>query len=320
MNEDTWVFGNTNASVPTSSHTTSSSVLDNKESLVENAFSKWEEKPDPIVPKATYEIYNYINEYLGRKPDTHVNRASSASMCFKRRWYQRNNYPSTPLTPRKLVNFLLGDLSEKTMQHFIKEGCVGPGKLYSEVFFGKEIGKFKIQGKDIIVYEQEDLTAQLGEITVTCHVDGWGLRNSDKQWELIECKSAADYGFDSFVTNGPGDYLKQSTVNLRTDKAFELNALSVRFFYLKKNTGHLWDRVFNFDLELSKDVEQEYFLANSDKEPKRPHVPQPEKFRGKPTGRKVLPWQCGYCSYTETCWKNEASLEFKNNKPIWVVP
>lgn len=287
--------------------------------LVENAFSKWEEKPDPTVPKATYEIYNYINEYLGRKPDTHVNRASSASMCFKRRWFQKNAYPATPLTPRKLVNFLLGDLSEKTMQHFIKEACVGPGKLYSQVDFGKEIGQFTIQGKKIAVYEQPDLTARVGEIEVTAHVDGWGLRNSDKQWELIECKSAADYGFDSFVSNGPGDYLKQSTVNLMTDKAIELEAKSVRYFYLKKNTGHLWDRVFNFDKDLWRDVIQEYYLANGKEEPRRPHVPQIEKFRGKSTGRKVLFWACSYCPYTSECWKGEATLEFKNNKPLWVI-
>lgn len=288
-----------------------------QELLVENAFSQWEEKPEGSVPKATYEIYNYINEYLGRKQDTHVNRASAASMCFKRRWFTKNGYEGTPLTPRKLVNFLLGDLSEKTMQHFIKEGCVGPGKLYSQVDFGEEIGEFNIQGKKIAVYDQPDLTARIGEIEVTAHVDGWGLRNSDKKWELIECKSAADYGFELFITNGPGDYLKQSTVNLQTDKAIELEAKSVRFFYLKKNTGHLWDRLFHFNEELAKDVSAEYFLANQEMQPFRPHVPKIETFRGKPTGRKVLPWQCGYCPYTSTCWKGEASMEFKNGKPIW---
>lgn len=288
--------------------------------LVENAFSQWEEKPeDPKVPKATLEIYEYINSYLSKGEDTHINRASSAPLCVKRRWYKKNSYPATPLTPRKIVNFLLGDLSEKTMQHFIKEACVGPGKLYSEVDFGKEVGSFNVQGKKITVYDQPDLTARIGEIEVTAHVDGWGLRNSDNRWELIECKSAADYGYELFITNGPGDYLKQSTVNLWTDKAIELKANSVRFFYLKKNTGHLWDRVFQYDEELFNDIIEEYRLANDIKEPKRPHVPKIETFRRKPTGRKVLPWQCGYCPYTSTCWKGEASMEFKNGKPVWVA-
>ncbi len=290
------------------------------ENLSENKFSVWEEKPDdPLVPKATMMIYDYINSYLSKPEDTHINRASSASLCFRRRWFKRNSYEAKPLTPRKLVNFLLGALSEQTVQYFIKEGCVGAGKLYSQVDFGKEVGSFTTQGKKITIYDQEDLTARIGTTEVTAHVDGWGLRNSDKEWELIEIKSAADYGYESFITNGPGDYIKQSTVNLMTGKAKELGAKSVRFFYLKKNTGHLWDRLFQFDQEVSKDVIEEYRLANGKEMPKRPYVPQIERFRGKPTGRKVLPWQCGYCPYTETCWKNEASLEFKNNKPTWIV-
>ena len=288
--------------------------------LEENPYSKWEEKPDPRVPTATLAIYKFIDEYLGRKQDTHVNRASSASMCVKRRWFQRLNYPATPLTPRKLVNFLLGDLSEKTLQFFIKEACVGPNKLYSHVDFGVEIGSFTIQGKKIAVYEQEDLTAQLGDIKVTAHVDGWGKRNSDAQWELIECKSAADYGFDSFISQGPGDYLKQAMVNLNTNKAIELKAKQVRFFYLKKNTGHLWDRIFNYDDQLFKEIIVEYQLANSDTEPKRPHVAKMEFNRKVPTGRRVLGFPCnGYCPYTEICWKDETILEFKAGKPLWVM-
>src|SRR5438874_2705653 len=102
-----------------------------------------------MFPSATLQIYNFIAEYLNRVENNHINRASSASLCYKRRWFQKNNYESTPLTPRKRVNFLLGDLSEKTIQFFIKEGCTGPGKLYSEVDFGKEIGEFTIQGKRV---------------------------------------------------------------------------------------------------------------------------------------------------------------------------
>lgn len=285
----------------------------------DNPWNKWEDRREELIPSATLQIYQSIADNLARKKDTHVNRASSASMCFKRRWYQRKGFDGTPLTPRKMVNFLLGDLSEKTVQSFIKQGCVGPGKLYSEVDFGKEIGTIKIQGKDISLYDQEDLTAQVGDIVVTAHVDGFGKRNTDQSWELIEIKSAASYGFDSFKESGPGDYLKQAMVNLRTNRALELKANQVRFFYLAKETGNIWDRVFDFDHELFYEVEQEYKIANSDEEPIRPHVPKNETFRSKPTGRRVLPWQCGYCSFTETCWKGEAQREWKNNKPAWYM-
>lgn len=285
--------------------------------LVKNPFG---DHTDPEVPTATLQIYRFIDEYLGRKEhSTDVNRASAATMCFKRRWFQRKGFEGESLTPRKLVNFTLGDLSEHTVKYFIEQGCVGPGKLYSEVDFGKVVGEFTIQnGKVIKLYAQEDLTAQIGPFTVTAHVDGWGKRNSDGKWELIEVKSAADYGFEDFKTSGPGDYLKQAHVCMQTGKAKELGVREVRYYYLKKNTGHLYDRLFPFDESLAQDVEQEFIASNQEQEPKAPHVPTNETFRGKPTGRKILPWQCNYCSYTTQC-HTDAQLEFKNGKPIYVI-
>ena len=285
--------------------------------LIKNPLS--EDSIDATIPTATYSIYSFIHDYLRRDPkdSTHINRASSATLCPKRRWYQKQGFEGTPLFPRKMINFLLGDLSEKTMQFFIQKGCVGPGKLYSKIDFGIPIGEFPIQGKTIMIYQQEDLTAQIGDLTVTAHVDGWGKRNSDNKWELIECKSAADYGFDKFKDEGPGDYLKQAHVNMKTTKAIELGVNSVRFFYLRKNTGHLWDRLFNFDQTLFDEVIEEYRIANSEQMPKAPYTLQPEMFRGKPTGRTVAKFPCTYCNYIKEC-HGEYKLEFKGLTPVYV--
>lgn len=284
--------------------------------LVKNPFGATDS--DAEIPTATLQVYEFISRYLSRPDSTHVNRASAANMCPKRRWFQRNGAKGEAITPRKIVNFTLGDLSEYTVKFFIEQGCVGPGKLYSEVNFGKPVGSFTIQGgKEIVIFDQEDLIAYIGGITVTAHVDGWGKRSLDGKWELIEVKSAADYGFDEFKESGPGDYLKQAMVNLQTNKAKELGATEVRFFYLKKNTGHLWDRLHPFDAELAKEVAAEYQIAAGDAEPKAPYVAKAETFRGKPTGRHVLPWQCGYCPYTLMCHP-DVTVEFKNGKPIYV--
>jgi hypothetical protein len=278
----------------------------------------FDEAPNSDIPTATREIYGFIGEYLARPPDTHINRASSATLCYKRRWYQGQGYKPMPLTPRKMVNFLLGNLSEMVMQFFIKEACVGPGKLYSEVDFGKEIGSFNVQGKKITVYEQEDLYCETPDFKITSHVDGFGKRNSDGAWELIECKSSADYGFDKFKEEGVGDYIKQAHVNMRTTKAIELGITQVRFFYLKKNTGHLWDRLFDYNPQTFLNTVYEYLIANNKTEPRAPYNPIAETFRGKPTGRMVLPWQCAYCSYVNVC-KPEFELQFKGEKPIYVL-
>lgn len=290
--------------------------------LTSNPFAPLEDRADPEVPTATLQVYQFIHEYLNRPKDTHINRASSATLCVKRRWYQGKGIEGTPLTPRKQVNFLLGDLSEKAMQYFVGKGCVGEGKLYSEVDFGKAIGSFTFQGKEIVVYKQDDLTARIGELTVTAHVDGWGRRNSDGRWELIEFKSAANWGFKDFRENGPKDYLKQAMVNLQTTRAQQLGATQVRFFFLRKETGHIWDRLHDFDRELAEDVASEYLEASQETEPLAPYLPEVEKVRGRPTGRLVAKFPCSYCPYIEKCqgpheveWKAD---QFGNLSPVFV--
>lgn len=290
--------------------------------LKDNPFLKFEDAGEAQIPTATLQVYEFISEYLTREKDTHVNRASSATLCPKRRWFQRKGVEGKPITPRKIVNFLLGDLSEKTMNYFVKQGCVGPGKLYSEVDFGTPIGSFNFQNKQIEIYKQQDLVANIAGFEVTAHVDGWGKRNIDGKWELIEFKSASNYGFSDFKKEGPGDYLRQATVNLQTNRAQELEAKEVRFFYLRKETGHLWSSVHSITPELIKEVEDGFRIANGEQEPPTPHAPEAETFRGKPTGRMVLGFPCSYCPYIEKCHK--AEVEFKNDqwlnqRPVYVV-
>lgn len=294
--------------------------------LKKNPWGAWEDKCDPLIPTATFQIYDFIGAYLGKRSDKNINRASSATYCPKRRWYQKQGFEPTPLTPRKLINFLIGDLGEKTMQYFIIAGLVGEGKLYSEVNFGKEIGSFTIQGKKIGVYEQEDLEAEIEGIRVTAHGDGFGKRNSDGKWELIECKTAANWGFKNFQTDGELDYIKQVHTVMLTTKAKELGVTECRFFFLKKETGHLWDRLYKFDPEVEKEIRKELLIANGEKEPATPYKLIAEMTGRKPnkvpTGRKIAEFPCSYCGYLEKC-QGKFTLEWKedqwgNLKPLQV--
>lgn len=295
-------------------------LTDCSQVLESNSLADASDLTDHAVPTATLQIYQFIQEYLARSPDTHINRASSAPTCYKKRWYQRNGYVGTQMGARARVNFLLGDLTEYSLKYFVLKGCVGPGRLYSEIKYGNKIGSFTVQGgKEIEMHEQEDLTAQIGPYTFTAHVDGWGKRNLDGKWELIEFKSSSNSGFRNFVgQKGAGDYLKQSTVNLLTTKAKELGADGVRYFYIRKETGHTWDKYYPFDPALAKVVEQEANLANQEVEPEAPYSPIIEIKYKKATGRAVLPWQCSYCPYTTRCHPS-ANLEFKSGKPVYVV-
>ena len=292
--------------------------------LVTNPFAPLEDRADPKVPTATLQIYDFIHNHLKNDGNTTINRASSASLCWKRRWFQRKNTPGEPLTPRKQVNFLLGNLSECVMLYFIKHACVGEGKLYSQVDFGKVIGSIQFQGKMFDLYEQETLETKVGNINVSGHADGFGKRNSDGKWELIECKSAANYGFQDFQTTGPKDYLKQSAVLMKSDKAQSLQIKEVRFFYLRKESGHLWDRVFPFDERLWVDVQDDYAAAMHPADIPGPYFPINETVRGKPTGRLKLPFPCrGYCPYTVHC-HGETEIDWRpdqwgHSKPVFLI-
>ena len=298
--------------------------------LVENPWSKWEDKADPHVPTGTLQIYNDIGRLLKKEDAPNVLRASMATMCPKRRQYTANGEEGTPLTPRKLINFMLGHLTEKTLQFFIKKGCVGDGKLYKEVRFGDVIGSFKYQDEDIELYDQPewgfDIKAAEKLLHISAHPDGVGLRNADNKWELIEIKSAANWGFKQFKEEGAGDYLKQAHACMMCDEAKELGVDSVRFWYMRKETGHVWDIVHDYDNALGLEVVSNYIDSVSSVAIASPHGLVSEMTgRGsakRPTGKKIAKFPCTYCPYLEKChgkfkleWKGD---QWGNQKPMYV--
>jgi len=286
---------------------------------VHNPYSSTDDRADRSIPTASLQIYDHINSTLARADSTHINRASSASMCVKRRWYQGRGIKGEATNPRKIMNFALGDLTERVLLSFIKDGLVGEGKLYKKVDLGKRLGSLIVQGREIDIHEQEELKVEEdGLPLITAHADGFGLRNADNKWELIEIKSAADYGFKEFQKVGAKDYLKQAMTVLSTTKARTLEAKEVRFFFLRKSTGHIWDKFEPFDAALWSSVRTEFLTASSETEPSAPYAAYEVK------GRKLLSFPCaGYCPYTKVCQGNY-DIEWKvdqwgHYRPTYVI-
>lgn len=287
------------------------------EDLKQNPFFTIDSGDSLLVPTATLQIYEYISEKLRRPLDTNVKRASAASACPRKRWYQAKGHPGKPMAPRAHITFLYGDLTERVLLHFIREALVGPGRLYSEVDLGETIGSLNFQGIELKIYKQQTLTANLDGIEITAHGDGFGKRNLDGEWEYIEIKSSANFGFDAFKSGETPDYIKQAHAVMLTDKAKALGVKSTRFYYARKETSHLWDRVFLFDENIAKQIRDEYKAVETT-EPPRPYGPVPETFRGKPTGRMVLKYPCSYCPHVDSC-QPQHKLEFKSGRPVLVI-
>ena len=300
-----------------------------------NPFIEDEDKLEKEVPVLSLQVLRYIDEKSqNRDVDKNVFRASASNLCPKRRQLQHEGMRGITTTPRKIINFLFCNITELVWQHYIREACVGPDKFYSEVDFGKEIGRFSVQGDDIIIYEQQTLKTRIDDLEITCHADGWGRRNSDGEWELIEIKSASNFGYDDFKKKGPLNYLNQAHTTMMSDKAGDLGAKEVRFFYLRKETGHPWDRAFLFDESIWKNVKDEIVKISRHEISVPPYSlidyfplesvdGKKKRVRSKVAKGKTAPFPChGYCPYTEVChgqYEVEWNVgQFGMYKPLYI--
>lgn len=285
-----------------------------------NPWASIEDQVEPNIPTATLQLYNHISS-LEKAKESNVLRASSANNCVKRRWYQHHGAEATPLAPRKILNFMLGDIAEITIKYFISQALVGEGKLYSEVRFGEKVAKIDLNGKEIVIYSQPPMSFTYKGSRIAGHPDGLGRRSSDGRWELIEIKSAANYGYLGFTRNEPNDYLKQAHAMLEMDEIKALDCCEVRFFFMRKETGAIWDRLYLADPEMTELVLKEFEESIADEEPKAPYELVDEtktvqknyqKYKV-PTGRKVAKFPCSYCPYLKQC-KGEFKKEFKQDQ------
>lgn len=269
-------------------------------------------------PVASQQIHDWVKAELRKREGGTANRASSAYQCVRRRWFQNQGLPGEPLNPRSILVFATGDVIEHVLKYMIEKGCVGPNKLYSEVDFGKKTGEtFTIQDREFETYAQEQVVTKIGDLDIPGHPDGWGKRNSDGRWELIEIKSSAVRGYDAFV-KGKCDYLEQTTTLMMSDRALSLGVTDSRFFYMNKNTQALYDRLYQFDETMAKRVEREYWIAAGRFMPAIPVDADVGPRIDRATGKQKLGWKCGYCPYTSKCWP-AAKLAFQAGKPVYYL-
>lgn len=280
---------------------------------------------DELFSEGASQIMEGIASDLAKAPkDIYVDRASSATRCVRERWLKRRGVEGEPLQPRMALVFKYGHLVEPYYKMLVEKYCVGPGKLYSEVDFGKRTRFIEIDGDKIWEYEQETVITKIGELSITGHCDGWGRRNSDGEWEIMDFKSAANIGYDKFVAGEIPDYERQLTTLLLSEKNEERKAKSFRLWYWRKETEHLFDRPFTIELEVIKKVKREFIIAAGEAEPAPPYELTKELVYNRSTksydetGRLIIPnYPCGYCAFKAHCF-SDVSREFKSGKPVWV--
>jgi len=235
-------------------------------------------------------VEGFRRQILTEKSEKSNLRLSQVGRCVRQQWYSIKGFDGEPLNPRTRMTFLFGDIIEAVVVALAKTAGVN-------------------------LFDQQKEVKVLG---VKGHIDG--IIMDGKKACLFECKSMSDAGFKSLERNGLEDdfgYLTQANLYM--------HALGLDVGYLvavNKNTGHIAEVEIHKDYDIINKALSNIKIVRKclkkDTLPDRSFEATDEIFRNKPTGRKILPVQCAYCPYKEHCWDN-ITMEFKNNRPIWVV-
>ena len=239
-------------------------------------------------------------------------RLSSAGRCARQTAYKLHNFESEPLSARRLRTFEYGHQTEAAIRKWAADAGVE------------------------ILDAQKEVVLDCGDgLLVPGHIDGRFVVDG-VNWHL-EVKSISTDGFLRAAAGGP-DYSYVATANAYMEADGVSHTL---FIFMDKNDQDLCESVVLPKPDLVEEVKRRFHriaASKPDALPDREHAPVAEKgaWRGgaapagtppelvtkkgwyKPSGRKVLPWECSYCDYKRQCW-GVGEPEFAGGKPVWVV-
>lgn len=293
-------------------------------SQLKNPFFDIDTNSEETVTPVTMSIYQGVMDDQNKIRSNNINRPSSTGKCARALWYQKNEYEATPIAGRAHLNFMAGNIGEHVMIHFIKKYCVGEGKPFKQIICGEPIRSFWISGEEVWQYKQiETKTILPSGIELPGSID-FMVQYQDDSWAIGDCKTASDYGFNEVKKeNDPGDYKYQANCYMYSDIGVKYNVTKFLFVYMRKTTGHIYDFTINQDINIFNEIDRKMIIANSGLVPDREYEPEVETYYKKPTGRKILPWQCSYCAFNSHCWprakKDFKKDQFGNYKPVLVV-
>ena len=125
-----------------------------------------------------------------------------------------------------------------------------------------------------------------------------------------DIKSASDwsykYKFDSYESLHSGDSF--GYVGQLAGYAKALGKKAGGWWVLNKANGLFKYVRAHIDMDKELDKIKKNVKATESKELVRCFEPEPETFRGKPTGNMVLNRNCNFCSYRQACWETLKEL------------
>ena len=249
---------------------------------LENATSGKSAMSQENIEQVATDIKDALNrQFNTKREDKFRLRMSNIGRPSCQLWFEKNR-PETalPKPTTFVMNMMIGDIVEAVFKAVLREANV------------------KFENSDTVSLEIDEKTTISGS---------YDLVMNDA---VDDIKSASDwsykYKFDSYESLHSGDsfgyvgqlagYAKAS--NKKAGGWWVVNKANGQFKYVP---AHI-----DMDIELDK-IKKNIKATESDKLV-RCFEPEPETFRGKPTGNMVLNKNCTFCSYRQSCWEDLKEL------------
>ena len=249
---------------------------------LENATSGKSSMSQETIEQVAVDIKDALNRQFNTKRDEKFRlRMSNVGRPSCQLWFEKNK-PETalPKPTTFVMNMMIGDIVEAVFKAILRESNV----------------KFK---------NSEEVTLEIDEKTTIS--GSYDLVMNDA---VDDIKSASDwsykYKFDSYETLHSGDSF--GYVGQLAGYAQASNKKAGGWWVVNKANGQFKYVPAHIDMEKELDKVKKNIKAVDSDELVRCFEPEPETFRGKPTGNMVLNKNCTFCSYRQSCWEKLREL------------
>lgn len=249
---------------------------------LENATSGKSAMSQENIEQVATDIKDALNrQFNTKREDKFRLRMSNIGRPSCQLWFEKNK-PETalPKPTTFIMNMMIGDIVEAVFKAVLREANV----------------KFE---------NSEDVTLEIDEKTTIS--GSYDLVMNDA---VDDIKSASDwsykYKFDSYESLHSGDSF--GYVGQLAGYAKASNKKAGGWWVVNKANGQFKYVPAHIDMEKELDKVKKNIKAVDSDELVRCFEPEPEMFRGKPTGNMVLNKNCTFCSYRQSCWDSLKEL------------
>ena len=249
---------------------------------LENATSGKSAMSQENIEQVATDIKDALNrQFNTKREDKFRLRMSNIGRPSCQLWFEKNR-PETalPKPTTFVMNMMIGDIVEAVFKAVLREANV------------------KFENSDTVSLEIDEKTTISGS---------YDLVMNDA---VDDIKSASDwsykYKFDSYETLHSGDSF--GYVGQLAGYAQASNKKAGGWWVVNKANGQFKYVPAHIDMEKELDKVKKNIKAVDSDELVRCFEPEPETFRGKPTGNMVLNKNCTFCSYRQSCWETLREL------------